>query len=462
MQSKQNPKALNFNKVLLISGGLLGILLVVLSVNTYFTMIGIYEEQELSRLDGIAKTLSIQIDGDAHQTIIMRYPKDSIETNVQDSIYYSIHQQLYAAMISNEMETSIYTMVYDSTVQKFCFGVASSDAPFWKHDYRDYPMELLEQYHQGGTLEPYADKHGMWLSAFQPIRNSKNEPVGILQIDAPFDSFIMESKKKVIANVLVVLLIVGGVAVLLMTVLRQLTRQQNRLNEERLAVNSLRKELVANVSHDLRTPLASIQGYLETILMKGDKLSSEARTNYLERSLRNSDKLKNLIEELFELSKLESKERKLNIEPTNIADLILDIVGSSKIIAANKGVHLEAKIEDNLNQVKADVALIDRVINNLLSNAIKFCKDGDQITVEVHSCKFNKVHIYVKDTGKGIAEADLPHIFTRYYKTQPENRTGSGLGLAIVKHILELHESHYEVKSEEGVGTTFYFTLSCY
>ena len=353
-------------------------------------------------------------------------------------------------------------MVYDSTMQKFCFGVASSELPFWKHDYRDYPMELLDQYHQGGTLKPYSDKHGMWLSAFQPIRNGNGEPVGILQIDAPFDSFIMESKKKVVANVLIILLIVGGVTAVLMTVFRQLMKQQKRVNEERLEVNSLRKELVANVSHDLRTPLASIQGYLETILMKGDNLSNEARTNYLERSLRNSDKLKNLIEELFELSKLESRERKLNIEPTNIADLILDIVGSSKIIAANKGVHLDAKIEDNLNQVKADVALIDRVINNLLSNAIKFCKEGDQITIEANNCKNNQVHIYLTDTGKGIARADLPHIFTRYYKTQPENRTGSGLGLAIVKHILELHESHYEVKSEEGVGTTFYFTLRCY
>lgn len=413
-------------------------------------------------MQGVARTLALQIDGDVHQSLIMEFPKDSIKSNDQDPNYYQIHQKLSRAMEANEIGTTIYTMVYDSSMEKLCFGVASSAEPFWKHDYTGFPDELLSKYNQGGILTPYEDQHGVWLSAFEPIKNADGKVVGILQVDEQFDAFLMDAKKEVAMDILVILLIVGIVAIAVIYLFKSLIRQQIKIDAQREDVNHFRKELIANVSHDLRTPLASIRGYLETIILKQDKLSKEQRHKYLERSLLNADKLKHLIDELFELSKLESKERKLNLEPLNIGDLINDIVASNKIIAAKKGVQLDAVIPDGMNPVKADIALIDRVINNLLSNAIKFCSEGDSIEIKLHPCEFNKVHVYIRDTGSGITEDDLPHIFNRFYKTEPQNKSGSGLGLAIVRHILELHDSHYEVSSEESKGTTFYFTLDCY
>jgi len=438
------------------------LLILFLSANSYYTLIGIFEDKELAKMQGVARTLALQIDGDVHQLLIMEYPKDSIVSNTQDPDYLRIHNRLSKAMAANEIRTTIYTMVYDSAMHKLCFGVASSAKPFWKHDYRGFPDELLSKYYEGGTLSPYSDKHGVWLSAFEPIKDSKGNVVGILQVDEQFDAFIMDAKKEVFMDILCILMIVGSVAVAVFFLFKSLIKQQVRIDKERDEVYHFRKELIANVSHDLRTPLASIKGYLETIILKQDKLSLEQTHKYLERSLLNAGKLQHLIDELFELSKLESKERKLNIEPLNIGDLINDIVASSKIIAAKKGISLMAIIPDEMSPVKADIALIDRVINNLLSNAIKFCSEGDEIEVKLHRCEFKKVHVYINDSGAGIAKDDLPHIFNRYYKTEPQNKSGSGLGLAIVRHILELHGSHYEVKSEESKGTSFYFTLDCY
>ena len=438
------------------------LLIIFLSANTYFTLIGIFEDNELAKMQGVARTLALQVDGDIHQDLITQFPKDSISTNDQNPDYYKIHKALSKAMEANEIRTTIYTMVYDSSMAKLCFGVATSAKPFWKHDYRGFPDELLSKYHDGGTLEPYEDKHGVWLSAFEPIKNSKGQVVAILQIDEQFDAFLMDAKKEVLMNILCILMIVGGVSIAVFFLFKSLIKQQVKLDDQRDEVNHFRKELIANVSHDLRTPLASIQGYLETILLKQEKLSKEQTHKYLERSLLNAGKLGHLIDELFELSKLESKERKLNLEPLNIGDLANDIVASNKIIAAKKGIMLKANVPNGMNPVKADIALIDRVLNNLLSNAIKFCSEGDEIELKLHPCEFNKVHVYINDTGPGIAKDDLPHIFNRFYKTEPQNKSGSGLGLAIVKHILELHNSHYEVKSEESKGTTFYFTLDCY
>ncbi|MGB1032386.1 MAG: hypothetical protein ACPGWM_07215, partial [Flavobacteriales bacterium] len=227
------------------------LLILFLSANTYYTLIGIFEDNELAKMQGVARTLALQVDGDVHQDLIAEFPKDSIETNEQNPEYYKIHKALSRAMEANEIRTTIYTMVYDSSMAKLCFGVASSAKPFWKHDYRGFPDELLSKYHEGGTLEPYEDKHGIWLSAFEPIKNSNGKVVGILQIDEQFDTFLMDAKKEVLMNILCILLIVGGVAIAVFFLFKSLINQQVKIDDQRDEVNNFRKELIANVSHDL-------------------------------------------------------------------------------------------------------------------------------------------------------------------------------------------------------------------
>lgn len=232
--------------------------------------------------------------------------------------------------------------------------------------------------------------------------------------------------------------------------------------EELKGVEKLRRELIANVSHDLRTPIASIQGFLETLMLKKHEICDEKREHYMAIALQNTKKLQKLVNDLFELSKLEAKERKLNLEPMPVAELVQDIANKYRIIAKEKGISINTVLSKSLPLVEADVALIDRVLQNIIDNAIKFCSQGDVINIELNE-DHDGVEVRVIDTGEGISKEDLPRVFDRYHKGgQIENKDGSGLGLAIAKKILQLHDSDINVESELRQGTTFSFKLPLY
>lgn len=231
--------------------------------------------------------------------------------------------------------------------------------------------------------------------------------------------------------------------------------------EEIKTMDNLRRELVANVSHDLRTPLATIQGYIETLLMKTDTLSNAERNKYLETIFRSTERLKNLIEELFELSKLEARETKPNPEAFSIAELVQDIQQKNLIRAEDKKIDLSLKFPYDLPLVNADIGMMEKVLQNLLDNALKFTPNGGNITIRL-TPQDNFVTVSVKDDGQGISEDALPHIFERYQKAERTNlieNEGLGLGLAIVKKILEVHEIVIKVTSSESKGTEFLFKV---
>lgn len=228
--------------------------------------------------------------------------------------------------------------------------------------------------------------------------------------------------------------------------------------EELKGVDELRKELISNVSHDLRTPVASIQGYAETLLLKQGTLSGSEEKKYLETIVKSSERLKKLVFELFELSKLESKQIKPDMEPFVIGELIHDIAAKFRIISQKKGVSINTILSKDLPVVKADISLLERALQNLIDNAIKFCSDGDTINIEVNTKDVHNVQIRISDSGEGIKQEDIPHIFERYYKGR-EISDSTGLGLAIVKKIMELHHSEIRVVSQYGKGTTFSFSL---
>ncbi len=221
-----------------------------------------------------------------------------------------------------------------------------------------------------------------------------------------------------------------------------------------------RRELVANVSHDLRTPLASLKGYLETLLLKSDSLNDEECYYYVEIAYQHSQQLGNLISELFELSKLENNCDHLSFEAFSLSELAHDICQKYKLKADHKGLTLTTDIPKEPAFVSADIALIQRVIENLIDNAIKYTPSGGNIQLSVCIAD-NKVNTTITDTGQGIDEKNLPHIFERFYQVDKHrNSEGSGLGLAISKRILQLHNSHIEVHSQKPQGTAFSFSLS--
>jgi signal transduction histidine kinase len=231
--------------------------------------------------------------------------------------------------------------------------------------------------------------------------------------------------------------------------------------EEIKAMDDLRRDLVANVSHDLRTPLVSIHGYVETILMKDSTLSPEDREKYLRTVLQGTVRLRKLVEELFELSKLEAKQTAPTFERFSLAELVQDVVQKQRILAEQEHVIIRTDFPRDLPFVVADIALIERVFQNLLDNAIKFSAGGGTITVTL-TPEAQGVSVRVADTGCGIPVEELAHIFERYHRGARSvtiDRSGAGLGLAIVRRILEIHGTTIGVSSTVDEGSTFFFRL---
>jgi two-component system OmpR family sensor kinase len=241
------------------------------------------------------------------------------------------------------------------------------------------------------------------------------------------------------------------------TMAERITEQVGTLKQ----TDALRRELVANVSHDLRTPIASLQGYLETLLMKADTLGSEERNQYLQIAMRHSERLGALVAELFELAKLESGHTQLHREAFSPGELVQDVVLKYQLPAQEAGIHIEADIPPDLPFINADIALIERVLENLLDNAVRHTPAGGSVMVTLSS-DAGQVKVQVADTGHGIPAEELPHLFDRFYqvkKSQREAGDGVGLGLAIVKRILELHAVSISVSSTLRAGTRFDFSL---
>jgi len=229
-------------------------------------------------------------------------------------------------------------------------------------------------------------------------------------------------------------------------------------------VDALRREFVTTIAHDLRTPLTSLQGYLETLLLKEGALTYEERRNYLTTAAKRSEQLGKLVSQLFELAKLDSPDVQVHSEPFSLGELIQDILQKFQLTAGKKTIRLQMNVPENLPLAFADIGLIERVLDNLIENALRYTPEDGSITVTAVPGD-ERITVQVSDTGSGIRPEDVPHLFDRFYrmgKSRQESSGGSGLGLVIVKRILQLHESDIQVKSAVNIGTTFRFTLPAY
>jgi predicted ATPase/signal transduction histidine kinase len=240
--------------------------------------------------------------------------------------------------------------------------------------------------------------------------------------------------------------------------LSEVEQLKNKLQEENVY---LRRELIANVSHDLRSPLASLRGYLDTLLLKEKTLREDERHSYLSIAARQAEQLQTLISELFDLARLDFTGYRIAAEPLQLGELARDVLQKFQLAARKQGVRLQLVVDDAIGFVQADIGLIERTLENLLGNALAHTPRKGRVQLGVRA-NGDGVTVEVSDTGTGIPGADLPHIFERFYrvdKARSLSSAGSGLGLAIVKRIVELHASEIRVESEVGVGTRFWFTL---
>lgn len=229
--------------------------------------------------------------------------------------------------------------------------------------------------------------------------------------------------------------------------------------EKLTSADKFRQELIANVSHDLRTPLSIMQGYVETLVMKKDSLTPADQEKYLTIVHEGTRKLSALVEQLFQYAKLEANVITPQKESFLLKDLVSDILVAYQLQAQRRSIHLSLQSADNLIPVFADIALTERVFQNLLDNAFRFTPDGGSITIHLTQ-EIEGVKVQIADTGVGIASEDQSYIFDRYKQLHGSGSTkGMGIGLAIVKKILELHQSAIQVASELGKGTSFWFVL---
>ncbi|MFW6157268.1 MAG: sensor histidine kinase [Balneolaceae bacterium] len=237
-------------------------------------------------------------------------------------------------------------------------------------------------------------------------------------------------------------------------------REIQRLNR----IENYRKEFIGDISHELKTPIFAIQGFIETLL-NGALDDDEVNRQFLKKAMRNVNRLTYLTKDLMEISKLETGELKSEIQDIYLRDVVMDVVESLQYKAQKEDVEIFAdKIDKNL-LVSADRNQIKQVLINLVENAIKYNKRGGTVTVGVRSYpkSEDRVQVYVKDTGIGIEEKFLDRVTERFFrvdKSRSREKGGTGLGLAIVKHIMEAHGEHFQVESTPNVGSTFSFTLT--
>lgn len=224
--------------------------------------------------------------------------------------------------------------------------------------------------------------------------------------------------------------------------------------------DALRRDLVAQVSHDLRTPLASLRGYLETLKLKSETLAPQERESYLQAALRQAEGLSQRIGALFELAKLDAQEAQPQREPFSIAELVQDVVQKFQPAADDRQVELAVTGSAGIGWVSADIAMIERVLDNLIENALQHTPPGGKVSVAL-AAREGGVEVTIADSGGGIDAADLPHVFDRFYRGSTSGRGDEhvGLGLAIVQRILALHGCDIRVSSERDRGTAFVFTL---
>ncbi len=227
------------------------------------------------------------------------------------------------------------------------------------------------------------------------------------------------------------------------------------------SMETYRRNFVGNVSHELKTPIFNIQGYVHTLL-DGGLYDENINMSYLEKAARNIERLQTIVDDLEAISRLESGELTLEMQQFDISRLVQEVYEEMETIAHRKSVSLQFKTgADGAFQVIADRESIRRVLNNLVVNAIKYGKAGGVVKTGMYDMG-NYILVEVADNGIGISEEHLIHVFDRFYradKSRSRDLGGSGLGLAIVKHIIEAHNQTINVRSTMKLGSTFGFTL---
>lgn len=238
------------------------------------------------------------------------------------------------------------------------------------------------------------------------------------------------------------------------------SREMNRLNK----IENYRKEFIGDISHELKTPIFAIQGFIETLL-DGAVHDDEVNELFLKKTMRNVNRLIYLTNDLMEISRLETGELKSNFKDVYLRDIVLDVVESLQYKAQKEDIEIRVKDFGKNIQVRADRNQIKQVLINLIENGMKYNTAGGYVEIGIrdNEPEKNKLILFVKDTGIGIDKRDIKRVTERFFrvdKSRSRDKGGTGLGLAIVKHIVEAHGEKLSIESIPDEGSTFGITLT--
>ncbi len=243
--------------------------------------------------------------------------------------------------------------------------------------------------------------------------------------------------------------------------IKQLVATLTSASKEIAKSDDLRRELMANISHDLRTPLTMIKAYAEMIRdLSGD--NPEKRERHLKVIIEETDRLSSLVTDILDLSKLQAGVTEMHLETFNFSARLSGVISRFDIMKENDGIIIDLQAEDDI-LITADITKLEQVVYNLINNAVTYTGDDNTIIVRLMRKGNGMVRFEVEDHGEGISAENLPYIWDRYYKVSQRNSThkrakmGSGIGLSIVKSVLEQHKFPFGAESEQGKGSTFWF-----
>ncbi len=245
----------------------------------------------------------------------------------------------------------------------------------------------------------------------------------------------------------------------------QAIRASTTVEKELMRLNKIenyRKEFIGDISHELKTPIFAIQGFIETLL-NGAVHDDKVNVQFLQKAMRNVNRLTILTKDLMEISRLETGELKSSLQEIFLKDLIMDVVESLQYKAQKEKVSLVVREMDKNLQIRADRNQIKQVLVNLIENGIKYNRENGRVEIGMDLLNQDKIELYVKDTGIGIDPKDIKRVTERFYrvdKSRSREKGGTGLGLAIVKHIIEAHGEKLNIQSKPDEGSRFSFTLT--
>jgi len=250
-------------------------------------------------------------------------------------------------------------------------------------------------------------------------------------------------------------------------ILLQTIRASTMVEKEIIRLNKIenyRKEFIGDISHELKTPIFAIQGFIETLL-NGALHDKEVNEVFLKKAMRNVNRLIYLTKDLMEISRLETGEMKSNFQEMYLRDVVLDVVESLQYKAQKENVEIIVKDFDKNLQVRADRNQIKQVLINLIENGIKYNREGGHVEVGIRDKQGSKekIWLYIRDTGIGIDTKDILRVTERFFrvdKSRSREKGGTGLGLSIVKHIIEAHGEELKIESQPENGSTFSFSLT--